>query len=110
MNPTELAALLLALALALPVAAKSKASGAPGEEYVAALATANRFLHAWQSGDLENGVVLLSDGLRHAQNADKLESFFSASGERAFEISTGRGHPGRYSFPIVLVVSTMRLK
>ena len=98
------------LLLAIPVCARSHHQSAkavlpsdPG--YVSALATANRFLHAWQSGDLENGMVLLSDGLRHTQNADKLEGFFSASAERAFEISTGRGHPGRYSFPIVLVVS-----
>ncbi len=71
--------------------------------YVYALATANRFLHAWQAGDLENGMILLSDGVRHAQNADKLEQFFSATTERAFEISTGHGHRGRYSFPVVLV-------
>lgn len=88
-----------------PARAPAKATVPSDPGYVSALATANRFLHAWQSGDLENGVVLLSDGLRHSQNADKLEDFFSKSAERAFEISTGRGHPGRYSFPIVLVVS-----
>lgn len=98
------------LLLAIPVwarphrpPAKAVLPSDPG--YVSALATANRFLHAWQSGDLENGMVLLSDGIRHTQNADKLEGFFSSSGERAFEISAGRGHPGRYTFPIVLVVS-----
>ena len=42
-----------------------------------ALAAANHFLHAWQTGDLENGMVLLSDGLRHSQNADQMEDFFS---------------------------------
>ncbi len=73
--------------------------------YVFALAAANHFLHAWQTGDLESGMVLLSDGLRHAQNADQMEDFFSDAKTkiRSFEITTGHGHPGRYTFPIVLV-------
>jgi hypothetical protein len=71
--------------------------------YVFALGTANHFLHAWQSADLENGTVLISDGIRHAQNADKLEQFFSSGKTRAFEITRGHGHAGRYSFPVVLV-------
>jgi hypothetical protein len=71
--------------------------------YVFALAAANHFLHAWQTGDLENGMVLLSDGIRHSQNADKLELVFSNASNRAFEITRGRGHPGRYTFPVVLV-------
>jgi len=73
--------------------------------YVLALATANQFLHAWQTGDLENGMVLLSDRVRHSQNADKVEQFFSNSTDRAFEITRGHGHPGRYSFPVVLVTA-----
>jgi hypothetical protein len=73
--------------------------------YVFALAAANHFLHAWQTGDLESGMVLLSDGLRHSQNADQMEDFFSNAKTkiRSFEITTGRGHTGRYTFPIVLV-------
>jgi hypothetical protein len=71
--------------------------------YVSALATANRFLHAWQAGDLENGMVLISDGIRHSQNAETFEQLFSSTGDRAFEITTGYGHRGRYSFPIVLL-------
>jgi hypothetical protein len=73
--------------------------------YVFALAAANHFLHAWQTADLENGMVLLSDRVRHSQNADRLEQFFSNGTERAFEITRGHGHPGRYSFPIVLVTT-----
>jgi hypothetical protein len=72
--------------------------------YVFALAAANRFLHAWQAGDLENGMILLSDGIRHSQNPDKLEEFFSAPTERAFEIGAGHGRRGRYNFPVVLVI------
>ncbi len=71
--------------------------------YVFALGAANHFLHAWQTGDLENGTVMLSDGIRHSQNADKLEQFFSGGTERSFEIARGHGHKGRYSFPVVLV-------
>jgi hypothetical protein len=71
--------------------------------YVLALAAANHFLHAWQTGDIETGMVLLSDGLRHSQNADKLEEFFSNAANRAFEITRARGHQGLYSFPVVLV-------
>jgi hypothetical protein len=71
--------------------------------YVLALAAANHFLHAWQTGDIETGMVLLSDGLRHSQNADKLEEFFSNAANRAFEITRAHGHQGLYSFPVVLV-------
>jgi len=71
--------------------------------YVLALAAANNFLHAWQTGDIENGMVLLSDSLRNSQNADRVEEFFSNTTYRAFEITRGKGHPGRYTFPVVLV-------
>ncbi len=97
----------LTVFLAMPVWARSHTHSAeespldPG--YVFALAAANQFLHAWQTGDLEAGMVLLSDGVRHSQNADKLEQFFSNGKDRAFEITRGHGHQGRYSFPVVLV-------
>jgi hypothetical protein len=71
--------------------------------YVFALAAANRFMHAWQTGDLENGTILLSDGIRRSQNADKLEQVFSSRTDRAYEITRGHGHEGRYSFPLVLI-------
>jgi len=90
-----------------PVWARSKAKPAKQENptdpgYVYALAAASHFLHAWQTADLEDGMVLLSDNIRHSHNADKLEEFFS-SGDRAFELSRGKGHQGRYVFPVVLV-------
>lgn len=94
--------------LAIPGWARShkppRHSSAPTDAgYVSALATANRFLHAWQAGDLENGMLLISDGIRQSQNADKFEQLFSTTNERAFEIHTGYGHRGRYSFPVVLL-------
>jgi len=70
---------------------------------VLALGAANHFLHAWQTGDAETGMVLLSNGLRHTQTSDKLEEFFSNATNRAFEITRGHGHQGLYSFPVVLV-------
>ncbi len=72
-------------------------------DYIFALAAANHFLHAWQTGDLEAGTLLLSDRLRHSQNADKLEQYFSNGTNRAFEITRGHGRRGRYRFPAVLV-------
>jgi hypothetical protein len=83
----------------------AKPAAPPEPGYVFALASANHFLHAWQSADLENGTVLLSDGIRHSQNADKLEEFFSSGKDRGFEIGRGRGHGKRYSFPVVLVTT-----
>jgi hypothetical protein len=71
--------------------------------YVFALVTANRFLHAWQTGDLETGMVLLSDHVRHSQDPEKLEQFFSDDADRAFEITRGQANRGRYRFVTVLV-------
>lgn len=92
----------LAYARARPHPANDDTSR-PG--YVYALAAANHFMHAWQTGDMENGMVELSDGLRHSQNADTLEEYFSNanSKQRSFEIARGTGHTGRYDFPVVLV-------
>jgi hypothetical protein len=83
---------------------QASASPSPSDPgYVFALATANRFLYAWQNGDLANGTVLLSDAIRHSQGPDKLEAFFSGSVDRGFEIHTGHGNRERYSFPVVLI-------
>ena len=83
----------------------AKAADLTDPGYVFALAAANQFLHAWQTGDTEAGMVLLSDALRHSQDPDKVEQFFSNAKDRdrAFEITRGHGRPGRYSFPVVRV-------
>ncbi|HWZ82497.1 MAG TPA: hypothetical protein VNW47_07730 [Terriglobales bacterium] len=75
-------------------------------DYVFALATANRFLHAWQTDDLETGMVLLSDRVRHSQDPEKFEEFFAGSTDRAFEIARGQGNRGRYRFAVALVTDT----
>lgn len=100
----------LAACLLLTVSLWARSHGHPAKQenpsdagYAFALAAANHFLQAWQAGDLENGMVLLSDGIRHSQNAEKLEQLFSNATGRAFEITRGHGHSGMYSFPVVLV-------
>jgi hypothetical protein len=84
---------------------KQESPADPG--YVLALASVNHFLHAWQTGDIENGMVQLSNGLRRAEDADKVEQFFYDADadvkDRAFEIAHGHGQPGRYSFRVVLI-------
>jgi hypothetical protein len=70
--------------------------------YVYALAAANHFLQAWQTGDLESGMVELSDGIRRSQSAELVEHFFSEAKDRAYEITRGHGQVGRYTFPVVL--------
>jgi hypothetical protein len=82
-----------------------KRNGPADQGYVSALACANRFLHAWEIGDLETGMVLLSDRVRHAQNPDTFEEFFSSDTNRGFEIGRGFGARGRYRFPVVLVMT-----
>jgi hypothetical protein len=74
--------------------------------YVFALGTANRFLHAWQTGDLETGMLLVSDHVRRLRNMRNLDDFFSSGSDRAYEINRGQGHPGRYRFPVVLITKT----
>jgi hypothetical protein len=103
-----LGTLIIALAPMLtvtPTWAKSKKPAPSDAGYALALSTANRFLVAWQSGDLANGMVLVSDGMRHTQNANKFEEFFSGDSDRAFEIGAGRGNHRRYNFPVVLVTA-----
>jgi len=103
------AALILVLSPPMwPAGQRKHRSNAPtpaDPSYVLALATANRFLHAWQMGDLETGMVLLSDHVRHSQDPEKVEQFFSGDADRAFEITRGQGNLGRYRFAIVLVTA-----
>jgi hypothetical protein len=105
---TKYLLLLTTLFLAIPSfarthkpVAKPDAPSDPG--YVFALAAATHFLHAWQTADLESGMVLLSDGIRHSRDAEQLEQFFSSGTGRGFEIARGHGHHALYSFPVVMV-------
>ncbi len=57
---------------------KTKLSTAAERDYVVALATANRFLQAWQTHDQETGLLLLSDSAKLHTSPDVLEAFFVA--------------------------------
>jgi hypothetical protein len=90
-----------------PVEARSRiASSAPAvdDDYVVALATANRFLHAWQTQDQETGVLMLADTLKQHISEDHLQDLFSVAGAvQGYEISHGKKlSTSRYSFPIAV--------
>ena len=97
--------------LAVPALARSKpkrpAAPVPDSAYVAALAAANHFLRAWQTGDLESGLLLLTDTARQSSNEDTLRDYFSATQLRGFEVHRGKPlRTGRYAFPVVLLETT----
>jgi hypothetical protein len=100
---------LLLLTPAPAAARKHKEAPPPLEpEYVSALATANRFLTAWQTADLEAGVLLLTDRAKQQGSELGLKNFFRGTGARGFEINRGRRlRAGRYSFPVVLARATL---
>jgi len=104
------ASLTLCLTLLLsPLAARARP--APGLEpgYVRALATADHFLQAWQSGDLENGTALLSSHAKEAATTDGVEKFFANPVSSAYEIGRGKLlKRGRYEFPVVLVMEAAK--
>jgi hypothetical protein len=71
--------------------------------YSSALATANRFLHAWQTQDHEAGIMMLTDAARQRVSPDQLQEFFSPAASAAFEIERGKRLNAReYAFPVVL--------
>ena len=86
-------------------AKKPKASASSTDaSYVAALATANRFLTAWQNHDQEAGLPLVTNRAKQQSSAAEIDALFSDSAARAFEIS--RGHQlsrDRYLFPVLLL-------
>jgi len=94
-----------------PVAAKTRPGAALNSGYLAALAAADHFLQAWQSGDAENGMALLSSHAKEKVTTDALEEFFFNSSPSAYEIDRGKLlKGGRYEFPVVLVTDTLKNK
>jgi len=95
---------LLLFTLAGNLNAKNPPVPALGADYLSALATADRLLQAWQAGDVESGMSLLSQHAKERAGAEAVQRFFSTSSPLAYEI--GRGKPvkgGRYEFPVVLM-------
>jgi hypothetical protein len=81
----------------------SKTTDLPAD-YASALQAADRFLQAWQSGDTENGIALLTSRAKQAVTTDGIDSFFSSSTPAAYEIGHGKlVKHGCYEFPVVLL-------
>ena len=82
---------------------RKKAPDKVDPAYSSALATANRFLNAWQMEDHETGIVMLTDSARGHVSSRQLQSFFSPGPQAAYEIAHGRRlRRGVYEFPVVL--------
>lgn len=91
----------LVFARTKPVSAKTDS------DYLAALACADHFLHAWQTQDQENGLMMLTDSVRQHWPQERLEAFFASADNSGYEISRGRKlKPGRYVFPVALLESS----
>lgn len=104
-----LASLLLSTTLASPKSHNTTLT--VDHDYVVALATADRFLHAWQTDDEEAGILLLTDHLKKQSSEDAVHDFFSSSdyARTSYEIGHGRKlAPGRYEFPVALFQSPSR--
>jgi hypothetical protein len=87
-----------------PLAADARGVPSVDPGYVSALAAADHFLQAWQSGDVESGMVLLSSHAKEAATTEVVEAFFTDPGRSAYEIGRGKLlKRGRYEFPVVLV-------
>jgi hypothetical protein len=103
--PLRLPSLILCISLlTLPLAGKTPPGSALGPGYAPALAAADRLLQSWQSGDVENGMSLLTSHAKEAATTDVVEQFFSNPSPSAYEIGRGKlVERGRYEFPVVLV-------
>jgi len=103
--------LLLNLSAAVATG-KSRSTTPPVDhDYVIALATADRFLHAWQTDDEESGILMLTDHLKKQSDEDAVHDFFSSSesARTSYEIGHGRKlAPGRYEFPVALFHASSR--
>jgi hypothetical protein len=106
----RLPTLILCVSLLVsPLAGKTPSVSALGPGYVSALSAANRLLQAWQSGDVENGMVLLSSHAKEAATTEVVEQFFSNPSASAYEIGRGKlVKRGRYEFPVVLVTGNSK--
>lgn len=81
------------------------------QDYIAALAAANRFLSAWQNQDRETAILLLTDKLKQHTKEERLDAFFSpaAHTQQAYQISSGKKiGPGHYVFRVALFNSASR--
>jgi hypothetical protein len=100
-----LIAMLVVPTISLSAKPKHSATGVLDREYVAALATANRFLTAWQTQDPQTGIILLTDAAKRQVSEDRLQAFFAPGSEvqEGYEINRGKKvAAGSYIFPVAL--------
>jgi hypothetical protein len=100
-----LSATLVSSTISLSAKPKRSATGVLDREYITALATANRFLTAWQTQDPQTGVILLTDAAKRQVSEDRLQAFFAPGSEvqEGYEINRGkRIAAGCYIFPVAL--------
>ena len=99
----------LVLGSGLVLARTKPKAGQVDSDYVSALAAADRFLHAWQAQDQEDGLMMLTDGAKQHWSEERLQEFFSAGENAAYQISGGEKlKAGRYAFPVGLLSSGLR--
>jgi hypothetical protein len=90
-------------------AAAGRSAPAVERAYVPALAAADHLLQDWQSGDVENGMALLTSHAKEMASPDVVEKFFTNPGPSAYEIGRGKLlKRGRYEFPVVLFTSASK--
>ena len=95
--------------LLLPASAKSRTSSDLDPGYVSALVAADHFLQAWQAGDAENGLALLTAHAKKTLSRDDLDRFFSNPEPSGYEVGRGKlTKGGRYEFPVVLVTGASK--
>ena len=102
----RLLCVLLISSCLVPQAISKSRSHAPSvidQNYVSALATAHRFLHAWQAHDQETALLLLTDAVKQHISEDQLGDLFEGSAPATYEITRGKKiTDGRYAFPVTL--------
>ncbi len=74
-------------------------------DYVSALATANRFLYAWQTHDEETGMLLLTNDAKKSSSEEKVAEFFTSTPLASYQLARGKKlKPGTYVFPLALYI------
>ena len=101
--------ILCSTLLPSPLAAKTRQAPGLDPGYMPALAAADHFLQAWQSGDLENGTAFLSSHAKEVATTEVVEKFFANPVSSAYEIGRGKLlKRGRYEFPVVMVTEAAK--
>jgi hypothetical protein len=113
-NHLLLSFILLASVFCLCFGKSAVAKTEPAERlesgYVPALLAADHFLQAWQSGDVETGMALLTTHAKEQINSDGLDNFF-APALTAYEIGRGKMvKKGHYEFPVALIENNAKKK